>query len=560
MARMYPRRLPESVRSDAERTLYRELERQLPPDVAVLHGVNWLQRAPGEADRDGEADFVVIDPRRGVLILEVKGGLVGRDGETGAWYSRSRAGDVWPIKDPLEQAMRNVYALRRKLQVTPSTARHPYRIQRAVAFPDGVVGRLELGADAHAAMVIGRERLHDLRPAVEAALGEPDPRWRLSSAAVEALVGLLAPTWTIERPVLRDLLREERERYAELTEQQFAVLDLLSAHRRYAVAGCAGSGKTLLAVEQTRRLSRQGLRVLLTCFNDALATWLDAHLRESLAAAGNPPHVDNYHDVAAQTCRRAGLALPNPARMSDEEKGRYYNEELPERFAEALALLPPEERFDAIIVDEAQDFRAGWWVTLLDALRDPERGMLYIFYDSNQRIYVPDAEFPIPEPHFQLTANLRNTRPIHELAMAYHSGRAALASRGPQGREPERVRVAPGGELRALRRVLTELLQRERLRPEEIVVLTPRSRRSSVFEQGADAGNNLRLTWEAPGPGELRIRNVHAFKGLEAPVVVFVEPERAHHDLREHIHYVALSRAQHHLVIIGQLSTPPGEQ
>jgi hypothetical protein len=554
---MYPQRLPEHVRSDAEKTLYRELERQLPDDVTVLHGVNWLERNPREADGDGEADFVIIHPDRGVLVLEVKGGLVGRDGATGEWYSRSRAGDVWPIKDPLGQARRNVHALRRKIAATPSTAPHAssYRIQRAVAFPDGVVGRLQLGPDAHPDLLIGYAEMADLHAAVHRALGEPDARWRLSSAAVRALVGLLAPTWTVEKPALGEHLERERQRYVELTEQQFAVLDLLGGHRRYAIAGCAGSGKTLLAVEQARRLARQGYRVLFTCFNNALADWLCEHLRESLKDTGNIPHVDNYHDIATEFCRRAGIALPAPDSLSDEAKSRYYNEELPDKFSEALEALPEAERFDAIIVDEAQDFRPGWWVTLLDALRDPKRGPLYIFYDNNQRIFVPDAEFPIPEPHFQLTANLRNTRAIHRLAMRYHSDAGELTAKGPEGREPELVRVAPGEERQALRKALTGLLQREGVRREQIVVLTPRSRRSSAFGEGTDVGNNLRLTWGDAGPGRLPIRNVHAFKGLEAPVVIFVEPERAHHDLRDHIRYVALSRAQHHLVVLGNLST-----
>jgi DNA helicase IV len=42
-------------------------------------------------------------------------------------------------------------------------------------------------------------------------------------------------------------------------------------------------------------------------------------------------------------------------------------------------------------------------------------------------------------------------------------------------------------------------------------------------------------------------------KGLESPVVILAEPERAHASTRTPLLYAALSRAQHHVIVLGQL-------
>lgn len=99
MARMYPPRF--SGRSDgdaysaAERVLYKEFAQQLGPDYTVLHSVRWLARDPGQEGktRDGEADFLILHPRFGVLVVEVKGGTIGRDSLAGRWTSRDAGGE-----------------------------------------------------------------------------------------------------------------------------------------------------------------------------------------------------------------------------------------------------------------------------------------------------------------------------------------------------------------------------------------------------------------------------------------------------------------------------------
>jgi hypothetical protein len=72
MARMYPERIPESVRGDprraAERDVYACLADNLDDSYTAFCWTAWVVRGRGGA-RDGEADFVVAHPDLGALVL-----------------------------------------------------------------------------------------------------------------------------------------------------------------------------------------------------------------------------------------------------------------------------------------------------------------------------------------------------------------------------------------------------------------------------------------------------------------------------------------------------------
>jgi hypothetical protein len=120
---MFPAPLPARAIEDpfrsAERRVYEALAATLPKATTVFYGAAWLGRKGGGAPVDGEADFIVADPDEGLLVLEVKGGGIARDGSTGRWLSRDRAGRVHLIKDPLDQAVQTKHALLRKLRDLP---------------------------------------------------------------------------------------------------------------------------------------------------------------------------------------------------------------------------------------------------------------------------------------------------------------------------------------------------------------------------------------------------------------------------------------------------------
>ena len=87
MATMYPPRFP-SGSPTSERNVYEALQ-GLDDDWLVFHSVGWQGARHGKQG-DGEADFVIAHPRKGVMVVEVKGGNVEiRDGR---WFSIDRSG------------------------------------------------------------------------------------------------------------------------------------------------------------------------------------------------------------------------------------------------------------------------------------------------------------------------------------------------------------------------------------------------------------------------------------------------------------------------------------
>ena len=85
MAVMYPRTLLEDdLKSRAEGKVFDALEERLGGDWEVFHSVGWVVRDKEQGSDDGEIDFVIAHPERGVLCLEVKGG--GIECKHGEWF------------------------------------------------------------------------------------------------------------------------------------------------------------------------------------------------------------------------------------------------------------------------------------------------------------------------------------------------------------------------------------------------------------------------------------------------------------------------------------------
>ena len=117
MARMYPNQLDPDTKSDAERLLYQAFDEKVDNSYTVFHSVAW-QSLDGEGrPRDGEADFVIVHPTRGILVLEAKGGSIRCDPRTDYWTSADRRGQTHEIRDPFIQARYSRYALQDYLQV-----------------------------------------------------------------------------------------------------------------------------------------------------------------------------------------------------------------------------------------------------------------------------------------------------------------------------------------------------------------------------------------------------------------------------------------------------------
>jgi Nuclease-related domain/UvrD-like helicase C-terminal domain/AAA domain len=498
-----------------------------------------VQRRPVGGARDGETDFLLVHPNRGLLVLEVKGGLITHDAASGLWVTR-RAGTGPPqeIRDPFQQATDAKYQLRRWLRDLPGWRPEWGPFGHAVAFPDGVLQGGPL-PQVDPAIVLDARDFSDtatLRAKIEDAFDCWGDGHRLEQAGVHRVVTSLAHDLEVRQPLGLAVDLADRE-ILRLSDRQFGILRTLAGARRVAVAGPAGSGKTLIAAEKAKRLAADGFQTLLTCFNRPLADYL----RGSLTGTDRL-EVLSFHQLCRQLAGQAKLPLPARPGWSEREWDQVAG--LLEPAAAALGA-----RYDAMVVDEAQDFEEDWWLPLLTLLRDPDAGILYVFYDSNQAIYhrpagLPDGLTPIP-----LWENWRNTRPVFDTVMRYYQGEP-IESRGPEGPEVEWHQVQARELKRELGRVLHRLIREGGVGPREVVVLTPLALDRSAVRGRCGAFN---LTPTPAGREDVPLSTIHRFKGLDRKAVVVCEVSRRDDALFRQLMYVASSRARSMLAVLETL-------
>lgn len=532
MPRMLPTQ-PDGDAPDSERKVFAAFERHLPRDWTVFHSRRIvLPRQGGGPAVECELDFLIIDPARGLLGLEVKGGVeIGCDAE--GWYSgrdpRHR------IKSPGAQVQR---AMRTLLDYLRPRAALP-AFGWGVVFPDAESPE-RLGTELPRQVVIDRSGLQWADKAVdgvfEAALGAGSP---LSHAAVAQLVQLLAPRVSLALS-LAATVTEDGPALVRLTEEQFNILEVLSGFPRVGVSGGAGTGKTLVAMERARRLAAEGRRVLLLCYNRGLAAYLKPR------ADGFT--VSTFHSLCDALTKSAGLPWPTAPTGPDAQA--FWREEAPALLLQALDLLP-DERFDAIMVDEGQDFYEYWWLAVERLLRRPKDDVLWVFFDPRQNIYGGSAWESLGLHTAPLAYNCRNTQRIARYAYGLVQAEPKLRADTPEGLDVSVEQCSNEREmLDAVRRALHRIVAEGRLSPDRLVVLSPRSERTSAVWRTRTFGNLTLVPYPSvPGPGQVQFATLQAFKGLEADAVVLCESQKGHLNSSEQHMYVAASRARHVLAV-----------
>jgi superfamily I DNA/RNA helicase len=236
-----------------------------------------------------------------------------------------------------------------------------------------------------------------------------------------------------------------------------------------------------------------------------------------LADAGDGVTAETFHDFCLEVIGQAGAEPP-------VEGVDGYWELLVEA---ALAAMPrTATRYDAILVDEAQDFQAEWWLMIEDFLADADESTFHIFIDDHQNLYGRSVQLPFTQPECRLRRNCRNTGPIAKFARgAVGLDRDVDFSKLPAGPEPVVHQVASAEEeWDAVRRVLHELVQVQGVDPGDVVVLGCHKLENSSFAGKRKLGNlTLRDVGDdaaAVVANSVRYSTVHKFKGLEAECVL----------------------------------------
>jgi len=554
LARLIPKVDIDEIAVKSERDTARCLVDQLPNDCIIYHSYPWLKTDRNDRGnttiKEGETDFVIILPSHGMLILEVKGGEITYDEDSRDWSRVLGNGRLKSIQDPFEQANRNTHYLenaikRRGYQGANSL---PFTYGYAVVFPDcEYKGPTPVGAEP--AIIFSASDLPYLDRRITSALNQwsrrDNPR-SLSSDDVKKITKAISPGFNL-LPVLFRKLEEQEEKLFRLTNEQQNLLNFLGQKQRACIEGVAGSGKTMLAQAQAEKFADAGKTVLFICYNKNLAKWISDSIADEYKSLITVKH---FHGLCADWIRKAGMSFTPPRQGANE----FWQDEAADLLMDAIDMVP--EKYDAVIVDEGQDFYPNWWVPLEMINCAGDEGAMYIFYDPRQNLYVDQkGSLPAMGEAYNLPTNCRNTRAIAGKCSEILNVDIPTREEAPLGEKPTVLTLGLNYDVKKrVERYINEWVKDGNLKPSQIAILSPNKKeRSSISDLNAAQG--IKITEDIDAWREdkgVLFSTVKSFKGLEADAVLLIDiPEEEDTSFfKQSDYYVACSRAKHLLVVI----------
>ncbi len=366
-------------------------------------------------------DFVVLNPSVGIGVFEVKdwnldamsyrNEAVGSDDDQSSRpvLRASRDGktfDIWP--NPVWQLRRYKEEIH-QLYCPRLEGRNGFAVITAgLIFPYAPLKRVAALMAPHQTMeerevfakyspISGHEAISDGR--IDEVFPESSRKtsyYMLPDHADDLRGWLVEPSFSVTQR--RRLEMDARQRTLSETRTE-------SGFRR--IKGPAGSGKSVVLAARAAKLAAEGKSVLIATFNITL--W--HYLRDLVARASRGPGWSdrittlNFHEWCRRTCHEAGRgwskeysslfqAVPdkpdNPEQKREWRKqwqpvvDRILNIDVPNLAAQAVG-EPNVTRYDAILVDEGQDYRPAWWSALRQAVK--EGGECVLVADATQDVY-----------------------------------------------------------------------------------------------------------------------------------------------------------------------------
>ncbi|HWS74129.1 MAG TPA: ATP-binding domain-containing protein [Quisquiliibacterium sp.] len=535
MARILPEEIDAAARrGHAVRELetLERLERELPDEYTVYHGVHWA-RADENAAFYGEIDFLVANRTGRLLAIEQKNGEVSLEG--GELVKHYATGP----KRLRAQVSRNVGNLMREFG-----RRFPGRrldIDHLFYLPDHEL-RGPLPASIEPDRVVDARSAHRLAQRIVELFDErPWPASSRDTGGGEPPdpgdVHLFLSERVEVAPSVDAIGRLAREHYARLSGGLATWARRLEMQPfRLRVAGTAGSGKTQLALDELRAAKATNRTALYVCFNRALA---DAMRR----AAPAPDACLTFHELAAWSARSRGEPVDFSA------PGAF--DRLAEGFVASAASMAAS--VDLLLVDEGQDFEPAWGEALLQ-LAKPDGRCLWL-EDPAQNLY-RRAPMTLPAwPTLRSPVNYRSPHVVVTLIDMLGLVDGEIRAGGAvHGFDPQLDGYGDDATLQAATDAAVRRLLAEGHAPADIAVITWRGLGSSKVA-GLDTLAGLptrRFTGRYADDGEaivseglLQLETLFRFKGQAADCVVITEVDfdSWNDDARTRL-FVALTRAR----------------
>ncbi len=505
----------------------------------------------------GELDFLVLAPGKGIFALEVKHGNVRR--ENGLWYFENSHGQVnTSTKGPFRQVSDTMHSLRSWLiEKTDLDKKIRVRLP-GLLFGYGVVfsGLNEIpdiGTEGEPWMVYTRDLIR--RSPVSFYIENLSRNWQEkmrnnswfhpdSSLPTiedcEKLFQTLRGDFDYRYSDINQIIDAEYH-IDEFTKEQFDILNFSEYNPRCLFEGAAGTGKTILASELARKKIGEGKKVALFCYNRALGE----KLSEDIATLGKDKN-GSYFAGSFHSYMQNNSSLDVPP--DDEEKKLYFTETLPLDFLLSNDYTE-REKYDILILDEAQDLLSANYLEVFDSLLKSglRNGNWFFFGDfSKQAIFLNNPANSISNlqsracfaVYPKLKINCRNTLRICRQNTLLTGADLPETSKYTMEGEGIETMFPAKGIIFGIENIVAKLLDKS-IDSKKLTLLSPRSYKNLGFDQ-----TDLLAKYN------ISFSTIQAFKGLENTFIILTGFDDLESEENQRLLYVGISRARLKLFIV----------
>ncbi|KIL53104.1 3'-5' exonuclease [Jeotgalibacillus campisalis] len=443
--------IPETIRTTAtagERLLFRTLKEYLPDDYIVYYEPNILGRRP---------DFVIVGPDLGLVVLEVKDYTKGTLFQLNQdeWIIVSSSGEQVKTKSPMLQARENMFHLVNALKKDKNLLQLEGKFASYLKFP--------YGSGAVFTRLTQKDFIsHDLYRVVDPTLSltrdeiNPDDESFSEEVLVEKILNMFTVPYRLREPLSKSdidairyhLFPEVRISAEFKPASPYQDQLLLSLHNIKAmdlhqenmakqigdqnrlIRGVAGSGKTLVLASRAKLLTKEhpDWKVLILCYNISLSRFIEQMINQMMTEPDNLFDFDEQADSTKHQIevRNFHAWLKQDLKCKEEDIPLLIN-----KLRKGEAILP---KYDAILIDEGQDFESVWF-ELVSELLNPDTKSLLLVEDRAQSIYkrkrsyVQDTGLDFRGRSKILTINYRNTAQIVSFAWDFYQSQSALKNK-----------------------------------------------------------------------------------------------------------------------------------
>lgn len=512
-----------------EGLMFEELS-TLPEDYYVFHSFSIIT-TNGDIVEESEADFVVFNPKKGILCIEAKAGQI--DYVDGSW--RYGSGISMKKDGPYNQASSNKWRI--KDLMTNKGLKFELarcKLLHAVWFPDVSMNKLksqQLPAEADLKITLTSDSFGRIKEEIERIFDLEVPariKTELSEESAEKILNrVLAPSFSLIS-LSEAKLERNRHAFKKMLKEQVALLNYLEEQNTAVINGLAGTGKTVMAVEKARRHSERGQSVLFLCYNK----FLQEHLKTTYVL----PNVE-YYTIDGLACKLCSRSEPDYLLLKEKLEEMYIENAFP---------------YQHVIIDEGQDFGKSEHAEteivqnlMLNALREEREGTFYLFYDKNQMIQSNNVPQYIEDADCKLTLyrNCRNTENIAttSLRLLGSDKSPRLHQDAVKGDSPFVVFASDAEETKKRINSIIDFYIEQGY--SDISILTCKTESSSIIAEYCKESKYCGRK------GNIRFTTCRKFKGLESDAIIVIDiDEKTFNDRQgEQLMYVGSSRARYHL-------------